>query len=295
MRVYLVNDTTSFHAGSAAATHVLRSKIEAAGHTIVKTAYRPEGPDLDFEDFDCMVVNGEGFMRNETKWDVKRIASVYSGLVNAQEMGKQTHLVNSVWWRMGPRWRPVLQNMTSISVREPLSMQEMERDSGRKPDVHLDLSYYAPVPPMQSFAKYLIDAGIVGDFYPGNTPDKVAFHDKIFEGMFYLGLGGGAGAAMPYYTQSWEYVVDRLREAKLYATGQHHGVYAACRARCPFAVMRVNTHKLEGLFKWARAIIPIAETRQQMIEAMEYAKIFTGAFEQLFDFMEQQQPWECTF
>jgi hypothetical protein len=108
---------------------------------------------------------------------------------------------------------------------------------------------------------------------------------KIYPALGYpakIGLDG----------ESWEDVVDSLRGAKVYVTGQHHGVYAACRARCPFVCGKVNTHKLSSLFEWAGVDIPFFTTAAECIEQVGNFHERMDEFEKLFQFLEEQKPWE---
>lgn len=53
---------------------------------------------------------------------------------------------------------------------------------------------------------------------------------------------------------SWRRAVASLN----LITGRQHAVYAACKARIPFAASEGNTHKIRGLIKTAGVEIPIA-------------------------------------
>ena len=47
--------------------------------------------------------------------------------------------------------------------------------------------------------------------------------------------------------ESWDTIVNKLRKTNWFITGRHHELYAACKARCPFTVLKGNTWENEGL------------------------------------------------
>lgn len=304
MNVYVVNDTSSYHAGSRAVIASLSQKISSEGHTVIHMTPRPLGPELRWiEQCDALVVNGEGAMQEEAKgWDNGRVTKIMKGLELAKRMGKRAYLVNSVWYRNERVWGDVLRSLDGLWVRETASQREMEREQGVRPNVFLDLSYSCPIDPTVK-GRDLTGQDVVGTFYARNMAAGESFgrYDRRFWRSKYLGLGGTAEgearrsglltarrAAPP---ADWSYVVNSLRGANVYATGQHHGVYAACRARVPFAVFNVYNHKLQGLFEWAGVDIPVAADLGGLVESIRWAKANRGVFDRLFDWMEEQPVW----
>ena len=87
---------------------------------------------------------------------------------------------------------------------------------------------------------------------------------------------------------SWEAYVNELKNAKLIITGRQHEVFAACSARLPFATFAGNTHKVEGFLRMADVRIPVAETADELLQAIEFAKNNQGEFDKLFDYLEKQ-------
>lgn len=292
MKVYIANDTSRYHAGSWAAMASLRQKLIAKGHDIICSTLRPHGPDLNaIHECDAIIVNGEGALNNErTSWHKGRASSLLEGLKLAKQLGKKAYLINCVWQKMNPGWRDVLKSLDGLWVREICSQKEMEKTQGVNPQMYLDLSYTYKVDESKGSDKFL-GKDVVGTFYPRNMHRFDAFDHThpMFAGMPRLNLGGEAERLDS--VADWSYIVSSLRNANIYITGQHHGVYAAAKARIPFAIFKVNTHKLEGLLKWAGVNIPIAKSRKQLEKAIEWAKTHKDVYEQLFDWMEQQPVW----
>jgi len=292
MKIYLVNDCSYWpglnirHAGCAAVIASLRRRIEAAGHTIVHTCPRPQGPVLEqIKDCDWMIVNGEGTFRDEAlDHEPGRIRRLREGMHIAKCEGKRVSLVNTVWCNMAgsDAWEDLLNWIDDISAREPASQAALAK-LGQRHDVqvHPDEAYFLPTAfkPASSVRNGIV----LGDIYDWNM--KASDRCKIVEGSQWnkaVGLNGGL---------NWQTVVGELCHASLYITGQHHGVYAACKARCPFVCGKVNTHKLSSLFEWAGVNIPFFTTADECLEQVRTVNDRQGEFEKLFTFLEEQTPW----
>ena len=291
MKVYIVNDTSSFHAGSAAVIASLQQKLAVEGHEVIHASPRPLGPERRWiEACDAVVVNGEGAMQEEAKgWDDGRVTKIMQGLELAKELGKRAYLVNSVWYHNTPGWGDVLRSLDGLWVREVASQREMEQEQGVRPDAFLDLSYSCAVDPGVR-ARNLAGLDVVGTFYERNMADGERFgrFNRHFWRSAHLGLGGSADGGP---VLSWSHVVTSLQGANVYATGQHHGVYAACRARVPFAAFRLYNHKITGLLEWAGVEIPIAANLAELVDSIKFAKENRAVFETLFDWMESRPVW----
>ena len=312
MKIYFVNDTSAYHAGCRAAVTALKRTITSGGHEIVHTTVRPLPPDMEaIRECDAMVLSGEGSLHEEAKrFHDGRAGKLLRGLAEAKRLGKKAYLVNCLWYHMESHWHDVLASLDGLAVREISSQEEMERTQGVKPEMYIDASYFCQIDSSKGSEKFA-GRDVVGTFYYRNMKKDEAFTHKhsMFKGMIHLGLGGEAaeqelsyrrrrineklrfGVKCPTRRVDWSYVVNSLKHANLYVTGQHHGVYAACRARTPFVIFKVNTHKISGLFKWAGVDIPIAETRQESAEAIEWARTHGEVYERFFDWMEQQPAW----
>ena len=293
MKIYLANDTSSFHAGSAAVMASLRHTLVQQGHEIIGSSPRPGGCDVELiKRCDAMVLNGEGAIQEETRgMDNFRSERLMLGLILAKAHGAKAYLVNAVWSQMRPVWHDVLQMLDGVWVREISSAEEMQLHQHFEPMICPDLSYSCPLDesaPRQDFQ----GKAVVGVLYPRNMPKwrKFSHTSWPFHRMPVLGLGGMAEPGrLP--SANWSSVVGSLRTAELYVTGQHHGVLAACKARIPFAVMKLHNHKIEGLFRWAGVRIPIAHTRFELIRAIRFARENSDEFKKLFDFLDKCPQW----
>jgi hypothetical protein len=292
VNVYIANDTSGFHAGSWAVIASLKHKLVSAGHRIIATTPRPLAPDPKaIEACDAMVLNGEGALQEEALgWDDDRAANLLKGLALAKKSGKKAYLVNAVWHRMRPGWTGLLRSLDGLWVREVVSQQEMEKEQGVKPDVFLDLSYSCPMD-TSSGSPDLDGKDVVGFFYRNNMPRFGAFDHshRLFRKMKPLSLGGEAEGSKT--VGDWSQVVHGLKGANLYVTGQHHGVYAACRARIPFVIFKLYNHKISGLFEWAGVDIPIARNRWELAYAIRWARRHREVYETFYAWMEPQPTW----
>lgn len=288
MNVYYANDTL-FHAGSVGVTQGIISKLESQGHTIVGRCVRPDGPDLEgLRQCDALVVNGEGTFRDERRqWEPGRQQRLADGMCRALVMGKRVHFVNATWCNMLPGWGWLLAALDEVAVRETLSAAEMERVQGVTPKVYLDASYYAPVAVEAYAIGGFPDEVVVGKLYPHNFSDALTEAHPCF-GQWRANhlpiLDPGKGA-------TWAEIVHTLMGARLYITGQHHGVYAACMARVPFVYCKCNTHKVEGLFDWAGVDIPTVRNAADVPICVEWALEHPEVYRELFDFMAAREPW----
>jgi len=287
MKVYYANDTL-FHSGSVAVTESLVKRLIDQGHTIVGRCFRPDGPDeVGLLACDALVVNGEGTFRDEVDrdWEPGRIQRLMHGMQHAKALGKRVHFVNATWCRMRPGWGDILASLDEVAVRETLSAAEMERVQGVIPKVYLDASYYAPLGEYQTHPRFQGKI-VVGKLYPHNFPDALTeahvYFDQWRDRLPIMPPGDGL---------TWQDIVTRLRGARLYITGQHHGVYAACVARVPFVYCKCNTHKVEGLFDWAGVDIPTVRNARDLPICVEWAMTHPEVYRQLFEFMATRQPW----
>jgi hypothetical protein len=292
MRVYLANDTSSFHAGSRAVIQCIEHQLEDVGHQIVHRAYRPNPPEPELlDDVDVLLVNGEGFMRYERRgWEATRIRRTREAMIDAKNRGKLVFLVNSVWQEMSAEWTPVLKSCDGVWVREVSSSNEMWCQHGVRPTMSLDLSYWAPWGDAAELIEDCREQPAVGWFYR-----SLRYPGPLFEGWPSVQLGGTAQPKEFHTAASWGDIVERLESAELYVTGQHHGVYAACIARCPFIPVKVNTHKLTGLFEQVGVRIPIVEREEDFNEALAWARSHDHVYRRLFDWMEEQPEWKVPF
>jgi len=268
-KVYVVNDTSRYHCGSAAAMHVLYNmlsplKIVGVHHNGDLTANVSS-----LKKCDCVVVNGEGSMHHMSK----RSAIVLNIIEKAVNYGKSVYLVNTVWQRMDKVKRGLFKKIKYVSVREMASAKEIASKFYIEPHMHLDLSYYMPI----GDGEYIdFDGRIVfgGSFIDVVIPEHITKLPRL-----------------TLWEHDWATVVRSLRTSSLYITGRHHGVYAACVAGIPFVYIEGNSHKIRGLFEWADVDIPIAYGGNDISRCIGWAKQNGHVYERLFDFMKsRKQP-----
>ena len=133
-------------------------------------------------------------------------------------------------------------------------------------EIHLDLSYFVKVP----FFETSQSDKLIGKFF-GRTDSKQKNLD-IFE-------------------EDWDTIVNKLRKTNWFITGRHHELYAACKARCPFTVLKGNTWKNEGLLATAEVTIPSFPTllnEESFDSAINECQGYLAEYEKLFNWMENQ-------
>lgn len=262
MRIRLAGDHSAYHAGSAAAFAVIRAEASRHG-TIVET-----------EDYDVLVVNGEGSMHHNSTACRRKIQQVTEALVSR----RKAVLINSLWQANSPDLSEAIRNCSQIVVREILSQREL-RAQGVEAGVGIDQSYFCEID--ESVAVEPDDRAATTDFY---APDfgrfvrvRGAFDDKY--------------QFLDMQALSWSALVRALRAKPLLLTGRHHAVYAACRAGTPFLALRGNSHKIEGLIATAGVSIPVFDTFAELQKNLDWPRKNQDAYQRLFDWMEQQKPW----
>lgn len=222
MKVLLLNDTSWYHYGCKEVIKVLSNYYNP---TMLIDNRDEINTDI-IEDFDLVVLNGEGTLHHNAPWAKKFLGY----LKVAQEMGKQTHLVNSVWQEMGNDWDNVLQRCDVVEVREVLSKNEMSSKNGKVPEVVLDASFHSETEYIQ---KEFNEVCLGGSF---NNDLEINWDDYHRIDIFKM---------------KWDDLVNTLRNSKLLITGRHHELYAALQARTPVMVVSGNTWKNEGFFHTA--------------------------------------------
>lgn len=227
MKVLLLNDTSAYHNGCKI---VVKALIEKYGVTdTVTTTTMTSGAfnQIDYSQYDLVVLNGEGSVRNSGRTGMMFL----SELRMAQWQGIETKLVNTVWQNMSHKFDDVLAKCSDITVREIHSFTEMLKH-GVIPRIVPDCSYFVRVPPEQY--------------------DYV----QIYEGQYWNEKSSENYPIINIFKESWEVIVNKLRNADLLITGRHHEMYAACKAKCRFLAKEGNTWKNKGLLDTVGANIP---------------------------------------
>lgn len=272
MKLFFANNTlTARHAGCKA---VMRSLTEALagvpGIEIVGSHDHNERmvDETAFSEADALIINGEGTIHHSG-----RRAQFLLGLIQrAKRSGKRVLLVNALFQQYDSPADDILANLALLTVREPRSAAFARRYGG-EPRMLLD-SAADPAFLGEGRAMPLSHGRAIGGFHQ--------------DGMLSDPFAGIEGQALTMRSGNFEDIVATLKGAELYLTAQHHGVYAAALAGCPFVTSPSNSHKIESFIEWTGLPIPICMTRAEVEPAMAYAIRNRAMYAELADFMASQ-------
>jgi len=217
MKIYLFNDTrNTCHSGCDAIMDVIDKHLKF----IYKEKVNSFSYDVNsFTKANIILVNGEGTIHHN-----QDSANFLINILNkAQETNKKTYLINTVFQDM-KNCEKVIAKLDYFSVREPRSLKEAKKYHNKVemfPDLCIDFDYSKGI----KLGDYEIVRGWANEDIKGDYP--------------YLGLDNKFGD-----------LIVTLKSAKLYITGQHHGIYASILADIPFIPIKSNSHKIEGLIEW---------------------------------------------
>ena len=277
MHTVVLNNHSQYHSGCNAVIDVLHSDLLDNGYDVISSTDRDCDSEL-WDSAELVIVNGEGTMHNNSRREPQSLIEL---LCVAKESGKKTALINSVWQNMeiSDRAIDVLKN-SYISVRETLSAEYMTETTGITPDIHLDLSYYAPLDVLIN-SQTLPNPGLLcGKSFPPQQdyrpPDC---------------------ASVDIFSQGWDTIINKIRHSDWFFTGRHHELYASCVAGTPVSVMRGNTWKNEGLFATAGVDIPVADrliSHSDIPEFIDKCRERREEYDKLFTWMQNQSPWSSS-
>lgn len=228
MRIAVVNDTSGYHFGCNMVMRVLRENVVERGHEIVGEVRRGDRwmrnrPMLD--QADLVLVNGEGSIHDDKRQDLLEVAGEYSAvLINA------TVCRNAI--------PEAARLFRGVYVREHLSADEWESQTGERPKVVPDLSLDHPAPPI------IQPTEDIGRF------DSVANKDWR---NGWMKPGGD------------EFAIEAQRYRR-WVTGRFHGVCLAILCRRAFSAYPPNTWKIEGLMADAGLSDDYRESREAALE-----------------------------
>jgi len=262
MRVKLLGNHSAYHCGCAAVWSVLTQALEADGHIIVGTE----------DDFDILIVNGEGSMHHGRPTFNKKMVA----LSQALSSGRRALLVNTVWDHNPSDYDEILAGLDKIIVRETLSQQNLRHRHHVNADLCLDFSYFANIDETAPASDYS-GAAIRTDFY---DEDLGNFKQSEDGNLSHLPV-----ICMKKY--SWSGFVRSLQTTSLLVTGRHHAVYGACKARTPFAAIEGNSHKIRGLIATSGFDIPIGSAEGDFPALIEWARQNLDTYLRFFDWMEK--------
>ena len=93
----------------------------------------------------------------------------------------------------------------------------------------------------------------------------------------------------------FEDVIATLKTARLYITGQYHGVYSCGLAGTPFVCFPSNSRKIEALLTWSKLPIPICKAKRDLEQQMKAAVSNPGVFQDFREFLLSQRRHTKTF
>lgn len=218
--IYILNDTSHGHCGSRKVMDMIYRYL--SGFQILGSQKTNGFADKDlFDRADCIIANGEGTMHHD------QVSATYIVhlLYLAQRTGKRTALFNSIWQGMDTNHNKILEKLDYISARDSRSAKAL----GDRSKCFLDLSMDKNLIPHS--INPTSDVIYIGAQHP-------AVDTHILDKLSYPKLS---------LSNSFDSIVHTLRRAKLYITGQFHGICAAILAGCPFIPMQSNSYKIDEL------------------------------------------------
>ena len=271
MKAYLINDTDNgTHAGCAAVMRSLRAALAAVpgldlSGNLKSGSFALE--DAAWEEADVIFINGEGSIHHSSE----RALFLLTIIEEAKKAGKKVLLVNALFQQYECPQPDILADLALLSVREPRSFA-FSRRFGGEPLLLLD-SAADPAFLDDGKAIPLNHGTVIGGSH------RHGLIDEPFEGV--------RGHILTLADASFPDLVATLRGAEIYLTAQHHGVYAAALAGCPFVVTPSNSHKIESFIEWTGLPIPICLAKHELGPAMGYAKRNKTMFAELQGFLRE--------
>jgi hypothetical protein len=269
--LFLANDTSAVpHAGCKAVMRSLMAAIEGAGLTISGrhvTGTR-EIDEAAFAAAEIVLVNGEGTIHHSGP----RALYLLQLIRRAKRRGKRVLLVNALFQQYDAPSGDMLSGLALLTVREPRSAAFARRFGGEPLtllDSAADPAFLAGGKAQPLMAGRVIGGthrhGLIPDLFDQQEGEKLTLRHLPFED-----------------------IVATLRQAEVYLTAQHHGVYAAALAGCPFVTSPSNSHKIESFVDWTGLPIPVVLRKSELEPAIAFALRNRAMYAELAEFMRQQ-------
>jgi len=263
--MYLINDTgSSNHAGCKAVMRSLLSSIKEIGSIdLIGTCKHTElsVDEATYRNSDIIFVNGEGTIHHSNRHALHLLHLIG----RAKRDGKKVVLANALFQQYEYSDDSILEGLSLLAVREPRSSafaRSFRGDPRMFVDVAADPRFLDEGTPIPGKSGFLIGG----------------FHEK---GLLYDPFADIPGRRLSLRNTSFEDVVATLREADIYLTAQHHGVYAAALAGCPFVASPSNSHKIESFLDWCRMPVPVCMSLREVEPATRFALRNRGMYSEL--------------
>lgn len=274
MRVYLFNETDrGRHAGCAAVMRSLRAALAGVPGFQVVGRHQTGSVEIDeaaFEAAEAVLINGEGTIHHSGE----RALFLMAVIAEAKARGKRVALVNALFQQYEAPEPDLLAGLSLLTLREPRSAAFARAFGGAN-------------------AQVLLDSAADPAFLGGGQAMALS-HGRVIGGAHANGLirdpfAGMAGHRLTLTDARFEDIVATLRQAEVYLTAQHHGVYAAALAGCPFVALPSNSHKIEAFIDWTGLPIPLCMKKSEIEPALRFARANPGIYAELQDFLRGQR------
>lgn len=262
MRLRVLGDHSQEHCGCQAVMDVLNGYLLRHGEIVE-----------DGEEYDTLVVNGEGSMHHDRRNCMVKMEAI----ADAQRANRRTFLVNTVWDRNSAALTPILQALSNIVVRGRMSAIDLAENHGVNSHISIDFSYFRDIDPAPF--QDLQGAVAMTDVWASDAYG-FCWPNRNFSASF---------VPVDMTAQCWSSLVRSLETARLVIAGRHHALYAACKARVAFVAVRGNCHKMEDLLSITGSRIPVCDNIAEIPQALRWAERYPSEYERLFDWMERQK------
>jgi len=263
--VKFIGDHSDLHCGCRAVVQVFHDAIEKIGKI------------TESDDYDVLIVNGEGSMHHTSGPFRSKADAILEGV----NKGAKVYFLNTVWQLNDGRLNKVLPKLAAVTVREVASRDDLIKRHGFVPKVFPDVSLQAKIEPVP-IARSLNGKVAITDFYSKNFGGFVRVTDGSLAKTVYLDMR----------KMSWSEFVGFLSTASMLITGRQHAVMAACKARTPFVALEGNTHKISGFLRLSGVKIPVCESPTEILTIYQWASKNLSAYQDLFDWVESLPKWD---
>jgi hypothetical protein len=271
LKLYLMNDTgDEAHAGCKAVMRSINGQLARVPGVEIIARHKVGEFEIDpvaFEAAEAVLINGEGTIHHSTR----RAQHLMGVILEAKRQGKRVLLVNALFQQYSGA-KDLLAGLDLLCVREPRSAA-FARVYGGQPRTLLDSA---------ADRDFLTEGKAVA-----LTSDLVIGHAQKVE-RFPMAFNALQGHKQSMFKGTFDDIVATLRQAKVYITGQHHGVYAAALAGCPFVTVRSTSHKIEAFIDWTGLPIPVCQTAGEIEPALGFAMANPSIYTELQQFMAEQ-------